>query len=424
MSVYIIYIAIIGFFALKIFKTPSSALVLAGFMFAFEQWAQASSRFFLSHQSLTNIVIGVIVALAVIICWFRGSISKGFYPKTGYLIICFLLYALISIFWSPSFDISYMQWKQAIPYIITITLLAPLTIKSSDDLHPMFSGMVLMGAIITALLLFMVEWNGRFIVFGNDRFGENVTGNPLAIGQLGGTLAFLGFFYRFKNEIKIWRLLRWGVVLLGLMLVIKSGSRGQLVAAIFLMFGFWFLDSPSKNIFKPLLGLLVLAVLLLAVKYLVDMYWLTERVGDSRRFSNENIVGDIGGRFHSAFVLLGVWIESPFSILFGLGNSASYHPNILGLYPHMVPLEVLGEEGLIGFMMYFMVFFRIVSGSFKSFKKIKNDNDLRNLFICLISLWSYSFILTLKQGSMLLAQDYFLYSMLLIKFNDEIKNKK
>ena len=57
---------------------------------------------------------------------------------------------------------------------------------------------------------------------------------------------------------------------------------------------------------------------------------------------------DYSGRLEKSANLLHVWINEPGAILVGLGNSASTWSGLNGSYPHMVPVEILGEEGLIG----------------------------------------------------------------------------
>jgi hypothetical protein len=182
------------------------------------------------------------------------------------------------------------------------------------------------------------------------------------------------------------------------------------------------MNNQTKHSFSTILGILACILLITIVNHLISLTWIEEDQGDSRRFMAENLVGDMEARFEGVAILLDLWQQSLFTFLFGLGNSSSYY--ILGIYPHVVPLEILTEEGVIGFFIYIMLVSTALIDSLKSYILVKGFNSYRNIFICLFSLWIYSLILTFKQGSMLLATDFFLYTILLGKFNAEVRLKK
>ncbi len=51
--------------------------------------------------------------------------------------------------------------------------------------------------------------------------------------------------------------------------------------------------------------------------------------------------------------LLSYWFsKGPIYWMFGIGSSASFHPNIVGIYCHVVIVEVLCELGLLGLGLY------------------------------------------------------------------------
>ncbi|HNK51686.1 MAG TPA: hypothetical protein PKX75_21965, partial [Nitrospira sp.] len=77
----------------------------------------------------------------------------------------------------------------------------------------------------------------------------------------------------------------------------------------------------------------------------VQWYW---GAGDVR-WSESKMVSDLDGRWEMAAKLLSAWWgEGPATIFGGLGNSAAFDPHIVGFYPHILPLEILAEEGVLG----------------------------------------------------------------------------
>jgi hypothetical protein len=99
------------------------------------------------------------------------------------------------------------------------------------------------------------------------------------------------------------------------------------------------------------------------------------------------------------------------TILFGLGNSASYDPHIIGMYSHIVPLEVLAEEGIIGFGLFLSI--RSIN---QAYKYVKNDQEYRGLLATISATFLFSFILSLKQGNMFGSLDLFMIAIILGKF--------
>jgi hypothetical protein len=417
MVIYAIYGAIVLAILLLVMRRPSAALIMTTNLFNIKQWAVASSPFFARFQVLTNILAGILVLLGVLIHVFRGRIRRPLYTREAWLTAALFLYALVSIQWAPDYLSSMHYWKEGMPYVITIVFLASLTVQDVDDLHIAFSGILFFGTIIAALLLFTVKWEGRLITLGKDAFGESIGGNPLTVGLLGGTLVILAVLYRSPRKSMLFKLVKLAALFIGFALAVRSGSRGQVLGMVAVAGLFWTVASPSKNMFKPLMAVMLVAGMAVMAKIGIDFYWH----GD-KRFNVQMLQTDYAGRLHGVMFLIDNWIHSSFAILFGLGSSASY--TIIGNYPHIVPLEVLCEEGILGFILLSAIVIGTVVKALRSLRSIGTDRDLRSLYACVAALWFYSLILINKQGSMLLSQDFFFFSVLLAKFGNLVKAKK
>ena len=103
-------------------------------------------------------------------------------------------------------------------------------------------------------------------------------------------------------------------------------------------------------------------------------------------------------------------------MLIGLGNSASYDPRILGIYPHFVPLEVLAEEGLIGFGLYITILFCSMRSCLRCFRNIANEPRERLLLGGLVGLYMFTLLLSFKQGSLLGNLEVFMLSIILGRY--------
>jgi len=397
----VLFILIIG-----IMVNPALTLSGAILLFPLEQLLQATLSFFLTHNAYVNILIAGAILVAFIKRTIKGEINISNIPRVYYYIFSLFLYAFISSLWVKDPSISEAVLMERLPYVLVFILILPLTINDSDDLADAYKNVLLLGSLLMIVTLFFVEWDVRRIVLDTGRSVKE-TGNPLAIARFAGELAIIAIFFGIKQKSTFIKISSVVVTILGVLVIIKSGTRGQLLA----LFLVAFLFSIKINSIKNLLLIGVLCVFFgFIVSYFLELYW-----GEGGRWSSDRMEGAFEGRVNNIRILFDLWISSPLTILFGLGNSASYHPSILGLYPHNMTVEILCEEGLIGFFIFLIILIR----TFKSYSlDNKNIHEIRTLF----ALFIYAFIVSFKQGSMLGNVTFFMYSILVNKVLNE--NKK
>jgi hypothetical protein len=259
-----------------------------------------------------------------------------------------------------------------------------------------------------------VKWEYRSIVFYG--VGMPSYGNPLAPAQLAGNVAFAALFLKFRHNWKIWEVLKWVVIALNLALVVRSGSRGQLIAAILLMG----LALPFSQQIRSIKGWIVIAIAMSSIVsityWALELFWGEDQKISgpmAERWSEQAMSGAMFGRFESVLLLMRLWFSTPITLLFGLGNSTSYNPSVLGIYPHFVPVEILCEEGLIGFGIFVSIFLLSIRSIVRTYMKLKHDEIGRNAFIVLCLMFLYAFLLSLKQGSMLGSLSLFTFAIVL-----------
>jgi len=402
---------------------PAVALVAVWCMYALEQWAQGSNGFFIRHNSLINIVIGSLVLAGVVIKFFKYHQLFKEYPKIVFPILLLFAYSFISIYWADRFDLSIEIWAKYWPYVITFLLLTPLLLTKQDELNPVFNLFIIIGGVIVYGLLFHVEWFHRRIVFVGGRFNNELLGNPLAVAQMAGYLFFVCMFMLRKDVSNKFDYLlapiKLMVGVICLLLIVKSGSRGQLLGlvATFMLFLplVYKVTSIKGFVLISIFSFLVIG----AIIWGLDEFW----GGGSNRWDQKKMEASMGGRFDNAFLLLNHWYKDPLTILVGLGNSASFNPKIIGIYPHFVPFEILGEEGIIGFLIYSIILVNIAKVAVRVFKETKGTILDRQYFVILLSMAFYSFTLSLKQGSLLGNMEFFMAVIMLGKYELILKNK-
>jgi len=389
------YVAIILSTVIATLRKPPVALALVFCMFGMEQWAQSVHPFFTQYHTLTNILVGAVLVFALCVDMFKRGGTLHSYPTVGWFAIALYVYALVSTLWAPTQANSLDVWSKTWPYIITVVGLTPLLIKRPEDLHAALNAVLPLGAALVVLLLYTSRWEDHHIVLqANQGFAY---GNPLAVGTMGGYVAIIAILQNFKGRSYVWQLLRWVVVAVSLVMVIQTSSRGPFIFMVLVTILFIPLSRSIRNMRMFLAVVITILMVLFIVDHVYDAYRDLEDV----RWGYEKIEADIMGRVNSAIILLDKWFSSPATILFGLGNSASYDPRIVGIYVHIVPLEILAEEGLIGAVLYLSILFSTLCSFRRSFRMVRYDPMAKGALATIGALFTYELLLTLKQGSLL-----------------------
>lgn len=408
-----IYISIATGLLFTVCKHPAVAIAGVLCMFGLEQWGQATTTFFSYYHTATNFLIGGILLLGLSLQFVRKGLNivKG-YPSVGWLILTLYFYAFVSTQWVSRPDISMALWESRWAYLVTMLLLAPLLVIEENDLYRASIALLVMGGTLSFFLLFFVKWEARRIIL------DHGLGNPLAIAAMAGMVLLIALLADPWPRSKLWQPLRWTLIAMCLIVIVKSGSRGQLAGVFLVSAVSWPITRGISN-FKQFI-LLGIAILFLAtVASLTIQEFSGEQVqtyGGRARWSEQSAQEDAMGRLHNALALLSLAYSSPESIIFGLGNSSAYDPRILGIYPHFVPLEVLAEEGLVGFTLYILVIIAMVNILLRSMRLTSCGSLQRMLLGGWGAITLFSLLLSLKQGSLLLNLEPFMLTIVLGRY--------
>lgn len=400
--------AILGALALYLLRKstvlPGMALVGLLSMYTVEQWAQSQSMLFVQRGALINILFAAIAAYALALRVYRRELRDGPYPLAAVLVIILYCYAALSTTWTSAFDWEVKQiWTRLTPILVIQLLIAPLLVANAKDLTKIFSNQIFVGGLFCGLIVATADYVGRKIVFGDDMAA---TGNPLAVAQSGGITIICA--------VMMTRMFKWDVLLkllvagFCLVAIIKSGSRGQLLALAFALIVAFPFTYSVRNPKIVVSSALVAGLLAYMVVVGLDMYW----GGTTGRYSTEAMSNAYSGRLDNVSRLMEAWLANPVAIVFGLGNSASFDWDIVGFYPHMVPMEILCEEGLIGAALYVWILMIVVRDALYVLRKRDLERSESAAFAILIGIIAYLFLLSFKQGSMLTWSSFFMAIML------------
>lgn len=413
MLAHLIVLGVLGTLSILAIWRPAIAMSAVMIVFGLEQWAQAKNGFYFQHGALLNVVCSLILLYGICMRVIRGQpVLRPSNPVTWATLGLFG-WAMASIVWSTGQQYSIEQFRQKLPYLIAVQFALPLIVANTKDLVAAMRWALVICSAITLLLL-TVKWEGRRVEVSSgtgvgNLSGQAMGGNPLAVASLAGWTTLIAVGLNFRRVAWIWWAPRIAIACAGVYIAFKSGSRGQFFAIF--MAGVM-LVPLSKRMFKTpggfIAGLLGLAIVgyigLLIHRGATDYRWsfggMTENWKNSRLGTSE--------------ILLDRWLDSsPVYWLLGLGSSASFRPDILGGYPHLVMAEVLAEEGIIGLVLLWMVPIFVGRALYRMWPHIKDKPVERGAVMTMASLFMFELILSFKQGSMLGSWYAFAFAMII-----------
>ncbi len=393
-------------FAAAIAWRPATIIAFAFCVYAFEQWAQAHSSYFGSHAAFINFGFGLLTLWALVCVVLRGDNPLNPTTAAMWTWAALFIFAGVSCLWSIDRNLSIFLFKYHFPYMITFVGLVPLSIQRSEDLYKSLLATLCFGSLVMILLLLSTRihaWGRTIEVEQGAAIVDRVGGlrtrlAPLAIAEMAGQLLIIAVLMNFRGIHKVWQYLRWGVAFLAMALIYRSGSRGQLIAALLaIMMFITFSRGTKRAIGWITAGISTAMIFGFAIWSFVGFADQSGR-WDLDKMQNQFTTT----RLDYVTTLLNFWIESsPINWLFGLGSSASYDPRILGRYCHVVIVEVLAELGFVGLLIMVAFIFFVARDALRLYQTTKDNEIDRGVAVTMSAIFMYQVILSFKQGSLL-----------------------
>ena len=383
---------VLAWFSFKSLFQPGIALAMIWSLYAAEQLFQVGTPVLLKFGAVINFAFVAVTALAVLNALRVGRYRGRRLPPEAWWCGGLLAFAAFSFFWSVSPGDTVRILQTSLPYIVAFVLIAPLCATDQEQLSLAVNTTVFLGAII--LVGHGLSNYGRRSLVLAYVGGQDVESNPLAVATYAGYVSICALFSIYGRKFSPLIAIKAVVFVLGAFIIIKSGSRGQLAALAAVSFLWLPIIARATLKRSTILAMLGAIVIVCAALYTVD------QLRNTGRWRTGQFEVATSGRLEMITGMLYYWGDAgPFAWLLGLGNSSAF--KIVGFYPHNVPVEVLTEEGLIGFLMYLAFSLSVLNrgGRTMFIKDLKVESRV-NLGI-LMAIFCFEGILTLKQGSLM-----------------------
>jgi hypothetical protein len=275
---------------------------------------------------------------------------------------------------------------------------------------------------IGAIIIVLILASPKTTMFSGRLGIENTAGgrdsadilNPLATANLGGTIVIFGMLYRPDRAALLVNLIRAAAITTGLVIALLSGSRGQLIGAIFcgvVMFPF------ARQIKNTLQFITVSASAGIAIVFIMLVLNFATTRDAATRWSPEALTEGTGTRGRLIVTMMGEWISNPVALVQGLGTSSfQYYWQLDDTpYVHNMPVQVITEHGLIGLVLLSVIMLLTARAALQLLRMYKDQASELSAAAILIAFCIFQFLMSLKQSNFFTSASPFWVFLLLAK---------
>lgn len=339
------------------------------------------SIYLLTYREGLNIISNTIAFLLVATIWLNFLITKRklAFNKILLLFLLFILFCIISVFFAIEQGRSVPMIKTLILiYIVMISLVN--YIDNLEKIEKTINYFVYSG-VITSFYIFAISDFSQITRFGSELGNEN------AIGMIIGLSATFSF-YCLLNKRKFIHIV---FLLIMIPTLLLTGSRQALLFLFFNILIMMYLKYRG-DIRKTILLIIVSVLLLITVSYIIfNVPFFYQIIGERTEqmvnfISGEGKIDDsVKLRAYMAKSGIEMFKNKPFTG-YGINNFRILFNSVPGgrdTYAHNNFIELLVGIGIIGAIIYYLIYFCLLANLLINAKQIAK-RDLSYIFIAII----------------------------------------
>lgn len=381
---------------------PQWAILFIIILYPLEQLLTTASPFFATNTKVLNVIVGGLAVVGGLSAAFAGRKPlRGYFNGMWFSVILLYLVGMIGIIFAPEKEPGTAALIRAIPYLGLLLFFPGLLVNTLEDFRRLIVPAMVVGTAIIVLILLSPKttmFGGRLGIEGTGGASGPEIQNPLATAGLGGTIVIFGMLYKPTTSVAFVNLIRAAAIIVGLIIALLSGSRGQLLGAVFCGVAMFPFARQIKNLVQFITVTVSAGTGLVFVMLVLN--FATTRDAASR-WSSGSLTAGVDARQQMIMTMLGEWISRPLAIIQGLGTSSFeyYYTLSDAPYVHNMPVHILTENGLIGLFVLMIIMIIGVRASKALLHYYRDDPRELSTAAVLIAFCMYQFILSLKQGT-------------------------
>ena len=413
----VLTVGVFAFGCLAALLSPGWAVALALSMYSLEQALQASSNMFFVRPMLCNVLVALVVGVAAVrYCIQRPGALIGHANIAFVGALALYGWSAFSLVWTPSTATAVEIIVWGLPYFVLFVLVVPLLVDDVAGLGVITRATMYLGIGVLGVLVINPEFSAASGRLGFD-IGGGHRSNPLAIGELGGTLIIIASLLRVGPMQWVLNVARIAAFGLGAVIALQSGSRGQLLFAVAIAVVFIPISKKIASIPGFILTVLGVLVVIPVILFIAKSGAGLDVIG---RWDSSALEEGSTHRISNVLDLLEAWAKSPVGWVMGLGINAFSSATNLGSqehYVHNIIAEVLAEMGLPIFVLFIALVTTVTQSGIALFRRFADSPIERASVSVLLALVSYQFLLANKQSHLWSNGMLFCFSILLVRLH-------
>lgn len=302
--------------------------------------------------------------------------------KSVILPFFFVFYEIISCVWAFNQEVAISQLVTQLQLFV-LFFFSYMYIKKIGRLEDYYNAMYLSGIGLIFYSLYVYGGLSGFlaIMSTGHRMGDLI-GNQNTYGLVFANAALVALYYFFFNNEKRYILLAGLFIFFGL----SSGSKK---VVFLLILGLFFLILSKYGVRKLFKAIVYSSVSLLLGWILIHLPIFSTIL--ERLESYLSVTGNTSDNIRADLIRFGLelFIENPF-LGYGLNNYHLFHWS--GVYSHNNYIEVLVSLGVIGFIVYYLIFIKSLNTLIRKRKCLKPIHFLLIFFILSSFIFGYGMV--------------------------------
>lgn len=402
-----------------VYKNHHVAVGLIIVVYLLDQFFESNSGFFSARSHLVNLSVLVLVVLGSFRSFALQGLAKREQVNAVFLSSSVFLYALITAVWASNDGWLIERTVSSLPYVLVYMLFASFVVRSLEDSEKSIIGVISIGAAVFVVLLSSGSLASGAIYnpYIESIYGDARQLNYLAVGQSAAYVALAAALGPLLFRSKLGVVISLFVVLAGIFISFQSGARGQTLMLVITLLLFLPFRS-SKSLSKPISAILFGLLFLFLISGLVDYSSIINLEGT--RWSAS--LAEAGGwRYQASADALTAWVDGAILYQF-IGFGSGYLKLEFGYYPHVLVVELLVEQGIVGLALFLYILYRFSKASMYLIVSSAGKSRFRRSVLPYISFVFFTFGISFKQGTLFDWAELFLFGSILLAMEHGIRN--